>query len=70
MAGTRDDVQLLFTRQVDELDRITGYADRKVRVFLFFRMFHRILELLHAEDIDVEMATEFKEASRPFCSAP
>ncbi len=61
MSVSRDDVELLFSRQIDELDGITGDADREVRVFLFLWMLHRVLELIEAKDVDVEMVSAFLE---------
>ena len=45
MTGSGDDIHLLFTSQVDELNGITGYANGKVGVFFFFRVFHGIIKL-------------------------
>ena len=55
MAGTCDDVQLLFPREVDELHRISGYADGEVRVRRILRVVHDLDELLLVEDVHVEM---------------
>ena len=55
VARSGDDIQLLLTRQIDELHGITRYADRKVRIFFLFRMLHGVLQLLHAEDVDIQM---------------
>lgn len=55
MAGTRDNVQLLFMSQVDEFYRVAGYTNRKVCVFLFFRMLHCILQLFNTEYIDIQV---------------
>ena len=55
VARSGDDIQLLLTRQIDELHGITGYADRKVRVFLFFRMFHCIDQFLCAKYVYIQV---------------
>ena len=51
--GTRNDIQLLFTRQLHKVHGIAGHADGQLRIFL--RMFHRIHQQILVEHIDVEM---------------
>ncbi len=55
MAGSCNDVQLLFSCKADELDRVAGNTNREVCILRFLRMLHGIDELLSAEDIDIEM---------------
>ena len=55
VAGAGDNVQLLLTGEVDELDRVAGDADGEVGVLLLLRMLHGVDELLAAEDVDVQM---------------
>ena len=52
---TGDDVELLLTGQVDELNSVAGDADGEVLILLLLGMLHSVLELVHTEDIDVEM---------------
>lgn len=40
--GSGDDVELLFSGEVDELDSITGNTDGEVSVFWLLWMFHGI----------------------------
>ena len=49
MAGTGDDVQLLFLGQVDELNGITGNTDGEVGVLFLLRVLHSVDQLLGAE---------------------
>ena len=58
-----DDIELLFSGEINELDGIAGDADGEVGVFGLFRMFHRILELIDAEDVDVEMVCSLIEVT-------
>ena len=55
MAGSGDDVELLLSRQVDELDRVAGNTDSEVCVLGLFRMLHSVLKLFKTEHIDVEV---------------
>lgn len=58
-----DDIELLFSGEIDELDGIAGDADGEVGVFGLLRMLHRILELIDAEDVDVEMVGSLIEVT-------
>ena len=51
MCGAGNHIKLLLACQVNEFHRIAGYTDGKVGVFLFFRMFHGIHQLLYAKHI-------------------
>ena len=55
MAGSGDDIELLFLGEVDEFDRISGDADGEVRIFRFLWVVHAIDELFFAEDVDVKV---------------
>ena len=55
VAGAGDDVQLLLTGQVDELDRIAGNTDREVGVLLLLGVFHGVDQLFGAKDVHVQM---------------
>ena len=55
MAGSCNNIQLLLPRQVDELNGIAGYTNRKVGVLFLFRMLHRVNQLFCAEYIDVQV---------------
>ena len=55
MAGSCDDVKLLFSCQVDKLNGITGNTDREVCVLRLLRVFHCVLQLIKTEYIHVEM---------------
>ncbi len=61
VTGAGDNVQLLFFGQVDEFDGVTGYTDGKVRIFLFFGMFHSVNQLFGAEYVDVQMMSALIE---------
>ena len=56
-----DDIELLFTGQIDELDCITGNTDCKVGIFWFFRMFHCIIESIQAKYVDIQMMCTLAE---------
>ena len=49
MSLTSDYVELLLTRQVDELNSVTTYTDGEVLVLFLLRVLHRILELVDTE---------------------
>ena len=55
MAGTGDDVQLLFLGQVDELNGVTGNTDGEVGVLLLLGVLHSVDQLLGAKDVDVQV---------------
>ena len=55
MAGTGDDVHLLLTGQVDELDRVAGDTDGEVCVLFLLGMLHGVDQLLLAKDVDVQV---------------
>ena len=55
MAGTCDNVKLLFLCQGNELNSVSGNTDGKVLIFFFFRMFHCIDQLLCTEYIYIQM---------------
>ncbi len=55
MAGSCDNIQLLFTSQVDELNSISGYTDCEVCVFRFLRMFHSVDQFFCTEYVYVQV---------------
>ena len=54
-------VKLLLTRQLDEANRIAGHADSEVLVFFLLRVFHRVLQLLDAEHVHVQVVASGTE---------
>ena len=48
---------LLFSRQFDEVNRVTGDPNGKLRILL--RMLHRVDEKLSIKDIDIDMVSAF-----------
>ena len=61
MACSCNNIKLLLSCEVNELNRISGYTDCEVSIFLFLRMLHGINKFLGAEYIDIEvMCTLFK----------
>ena len=63
MARSRDYIQLLLSRQIDELDSVSGYTDREVRILRLLRMIHSVDQLLCAEYIDIQMMRSAVEIS-------
>ena len=61
MSVSCDDIELLFTGQIDELDRIAGNTDCKVGIFRFFRMFHSIVQSVKSEYINIQMMCSLAE---------
>src|SRR3954451_21255048 len=57
--GAADDVELLFARQPDEVHRIAGDADSKLRILL--RMLHRFLQSLLRENVEVHVKAALAE---------
>ena len=55
VAGVGDDVELLFAGEVDELHRIAEDSNREVGVLRLLGMLHGVLELVHAEDVHVQV---------------
>ena len=55
MAGTCDNIKLLFLCQGNELNSVSGNTDGKVLIFFFFRMFHCVDQFLSAKYIDIQM---------------
>ena len=53
--GTRDHVELLFARELDEVHSVTRNADGELRVLL--GVFHCIVEEIAVEDVHVEVLT-------------
>ncbi len=51
--GPVNDIKLLLPGQFIKINGITGYADRKLRIFL--RMLHRINQMLPVEYVNVQM---------------
>ena len=63
MACSCDDIQLLLPGQIDELDSVSGYADREVRILRLLGMLHCVNQFLCAEYIDVEVVSAAVEIS-------
>ena len=57
MASSLDNVELLFTCKIDELNCVTGYTDCEVSVFFLLRMFHSIDKLLCTKYVYVEVVS-------------
>ena len=55
MTGSGNYIHLLLFGQINELNRIAGYTDCKVRIFRLFRMFHCIDQLFCTEYIHIQM---------------
>ena len=51
VAGTSNNVHLLFAGQVNELDGIAGNTDGEVGIFRFLRVFHRVFQFFDSKDI-------------------
>lgn len=56
-------IELLLSGQINELDSIAGYTDRKVRILRLLRMLHSINKLLLAEDVDIQMMSALIEVT-------
>ena len=56
-------IELLLSGQIDELDSVTGYTDREVRILRLLRMLHSIDELLLAEYVHVQMMSALVEVT-------
>ena len=56
-----DDVELLFARQFDEVDRVARHANRQLRILL--RMIHGVLQRLASEHVDVDVLAAFAEVT-------
>src|SRR5262249_1195178 len=54
-----DDVHRLLPREADEIDRVSGHADREARIL--FRMIHRVDEHLAVEHVDVHVIARAPE---------
>ena len=63
MAGTRDNVHLLFAGKVDKLDRISRNADGEVCIFFLFGVFHGVDQLFLAKNVNVQMVCALVEIS-------
>ena len=76
VAGSCDHIELLFSCKVDELNRISGYTDRKVCVFFFFRMFHSVDQVflfrirLRSGDVHPERKYPSRTFTRLFVCVP
>ena len=55
MAGSCDNVKLLLSCKVDELNSVSGNTDREVCILLFFRMLHSIDKFLFTEYVYIEV---------------
>ena len=55
VAGSCDNVELLLSGKVDELNCITGYTDCEVCVFRFLRMFHSVDQFFCTEYVYVQV---------------
>ena len=63
MTGSGDNVHLLFPGQINELNRVSGHADREIGVFRLFWMLHSINQLLGAKYVNVQMMRSLAEVS-------
>ena len=63
MRAARDHVELLFAGEVYELDRIARNADGEVCVLRFLGVFHAVAQLVHAENVDVEVVSALIEVA-------
>ena len=63
MAGTCNYIILLFFGQIDKFNGITGYTNRKVCVFFFFRMFLCIQQFFFSKYIDIQVMCSLIEVS-------
>ena len=63
VAGSCDNIHLLFTGQVDELNSISGYTDCEVCVFRFLRMFHSINQFFCTEYVYVQVVCTLIEVT-------
>ena len=55
MAGSCDNVKLLLSCKVDELNSVSGNTDREVCILLFFRMLHSIDQFFFSEYVYVQV---------------
>ena len=60
---TCDDIELLLTCEVDELHGVATDTDGEVSILGFLRMLHGVLELVHTEDVDVEVVSTLVEVT-------
>ena len=63
MASSCDNIQLLLSCKVSELNSISGYTDCKVCIFFFFRMFHSIDQFLFAKYVYIEVMSTLIKVS-------
>ena len=63
MAGSGNNIQLLLSCQVDELNSITGNTDCEVCILLFFRMLHSIDQFLFSKYVYIQMVCTLVEIS-------
>lgn len=63
VAGTRDNVHLLFLREVDELNCVARHANGEVLVFFLFRVFHSVDELFTTEHVHVHVVRALIEVT-------
>ena len=55
MAGSRDHIHLLFSRQIDKFHRIAGHPDREIGILLFLGVLHGVDQFLSSEHIYVQV---------------
>ena len=55
MAGTCDNIKLLFLCQGNKLNGVSRNTDCKVLILFLFRMFHCIDQFLGSKHIDIQM---------------
>ena len=55
MLTSGDNVKLLLAGEVDELHSVARHTDREVCIFGLFGMLHAVLQLVHAEDVDIQV---------------
>ena len=57
--GAVDHIHLLLAGQLDEVDRVAGHPDGKLRILL--RMIHGVQQHLPVEDVDIDVMTALAE---------
>src|SRR4051812_23690856 len=61
MEGAVDDIELLLTRELDEVHRVAGHPDGELRVQL--RVVHGMQQGLAVEDVDVDVVAALGEVA-------
>ena len=63
MAGSGNNIQLLLSCKVDELNSISGYTDCEVCILFFFRMFHSVDQFLFTKYVYIEVMSTLIKVS-------